>query len=76
MPNWSLNIQRIMIAAMTGATISGNRTTVTTSQRPRNWRLRSSAIIRPATSEQATLATMKPNVLGSTMLRNSLSRTT
>ena len=76
MPNWSLNIQRIMMAAMTGATISGSRMMVCTSQRPGNLRLSSSAISRPRISEQPTLANMKPNVFGSTVRRKSPSRRT
>ena len=39
-------------------------------------RFSSSAIASPRTSEQRTLANMKPNVLGSTMPRNSSSRST
>ena len=55
MPNWSLKIQRIMIAATTGATISGTSSIVCTSFCPRNGRLSSSASASPATSAPATL---------------------
>ena len=47
-PNWSLNIQRIMMAAITGATISGTSSTVCTIFWPRNGRLSSSASARPS----------------------------
>ena len=70
MPNWSLNIQRIMMAAITGATISGTSSTVCTSFWPRNGRLSSSASARPSASAPATLSTMKTKVLGSTTSRN------
>ena len=66
MPNWSLKIQRIMIAATTGATISGTSSTVCTSFCPRNGRLSSSASDSPATSAPATLSTMNRKVFGST----------
>ena len=66
MPNWSLKIQRIMIAAMTGATISGTSRIVCTSFCPRNGRLSKSASANPATSAPATLSTMNTKVFGST----------
>ena len=56
MPNWSLKIQRIMIAAMTGATISGTSRMVCTSFCPGKGRLSSSASASPATSAPATLS--------------------
>ncbi len=66
MPNWSLKIQRIMIAAMTGATISGTSRIVCTSFCPRNGRLSKSASMSPVTSAPATLRTMNRKVFGST----------
>ena len=66
MPNWSLNIQRIMIAATTGATISGTSRIVCTTFWPGKGRLSSSASASPVTSAPATLRIMKMKVLGST----------
>ena len=66
MPNWSLKIQRIMIAAMTGATISGTSRIVCTIFCPGKGRLSSSASANPVTNAPATLTTMNRKVLGST----------
>ena len=65
-----------MMAAMTGATISGIRSTVCTSFWPRNGRFSSSASARPSSSEAPTLTVMKRNVFGSTIVRNAGSVTT
>ena len=69
-PNWSLNIQRIMMAATTGATISGSSRIVCSTPRPENFRFRITASPRPSTSEHATLIAMNDSVLGRTTLRN------
>ena len=70
MPNWSLNIQRIMMAAITGATISGTISTVCTIFWPRKGRLSRRARPRPSSREPATLKIMKMKVLGSTTSMN------
>ena len=69
MPNWSLNIQRSMMAAMTGATMSGIRSTVCTTFWPGKGRLSKRASARPRPRETPTLAAMKRKVLGSTRVR-------
>src|SRR6059058_2449457 len=56
-----------MMAAMTGATISGMRSTVCTSFWPRNGRFSSSASARPSSSEAPTLTVMERNVFGDTL---------
>ena len=63
-PNWSLNIQRIMMAAITGATISGTSSTVCTIFWPRNGRLSSSARARPSASAPATLGSRENEGVG------------
>ena len=59
-----------MMAAITGATISGSSNIVCTSFWPRNPRLNTSARQSPITSAPPTLKAMNRNVLGSTTCRN------
>ena len=66
MPNWSLKIQRTMIAATTGATISGTSRIVCTIFCPGKGRLSSRASASPVNNAPSTLAIMKMKVLGST----------
>src|ERR1700733_8474565 len=68
-PNWSLNDQRIMVAVMTGAMVSGKRMTVRTSGLPKKGLLRSDARPSPSISDTDTELTIRMNVLGSTIFR-------
>ena len=69
-PNWSLKTQRIIVAAITGAIISGSRMIVCTSRWPTKSRFRRCASARPRTSEIVTELTISSSVLGSTSPRN------
>ncbi|MNQ76612.1 hypothetical protein D3C85_914590 [compost metagenome] len=67
-PNWSLNIQRTMMAAMTGAIINGSSSMVCTRLCPRNGRFSATARPSPKASDIATLENMNMKVLGNTIL--------